>query len=297
MRGLSIDYERLVRGLDKPLIATGVGEALFDALAVYYRRAHSDCSLVAFVRSGATFLFDLASAVAAPQVDRTVAAWTMTPITVDKRDTAYQRGFPLPPGPDSTLVDRGHLIPHLSSGEFGPNIFRQHRALNRGWSTQGKRFRALEREAATPGTFYFGHLLYEDNTAYPTEIETGLIRGDELHVERFRNRFPPHGQRTNLSTEGDRRQPTGAAMPHLPTVPGREARSTAGVVLICRRPGAGPPAAHVPMSRMCGGRLDVSVDAFRSRGREGGADRRRPLCTRPTSSGRGTSVIRVTVPP
>lgn len=114
----------------------------------------------------------------------------MTPATVGQRDIAYQRGFPLPPDPDGTLVDRGHLIPHLSGGEFGPNIFRQHRALNRGWSDQGKRFRAMEREAAAaPGTFYFGHLLYEDDTAYPTEIETGLLRGSHLHVQRFCNRF------------------------------------------------------------------------------------------------------------
>jgi len=62
--------------------------------------------------------------------------------------------------------------------------------LNRGWSSQGKRFRALEREATTtPGTFYFGHLLYQDGTAYPTEMETGLLRGKALHVDRFRNRF------------------------------------------------------------------------------------------------------------
>ena len=100
---------------------------------------------------------------------------------------------PLPPDPDGTLVDRGHLIPHLSGGAFGPNIFRQHRALNRGWSEEGKRFRALEREAATaPGMFYFGHLVYEDDSAYPTMIETGLPRGGELRVEGFRNRFLRH---------------------------------------------------------------------------------------------------------
>ena len=93
------------------------------------------------------------------------------------------------PGADGASVDRGHLIPHLSGGEFGPNIFRQDRALNRGWSEQGKRYRALEREAAaTPGTLYFGHLIYADDTAYPYEIETGLIRDDKLHVERFHNR-------------------------------------------------------------------------------------------------------------
>ena len=90
-------------------------------------------------------------------------------------------------------MDRGHLIPHLSGGEFGPNIFRQQRALNRGWSPEGKRFRALEREASShPGTFYFGHLLYGDDTAYPTEIETGLLRGKTLDVERFCNRIQ-HG--------------------------------------------------------------------------------------------------------
>jgi hypothetical protein len=121
-----------------------------------------------------------------------VAAWTITPPPVVRRDVSYQRGFPLPPDPDGTPADRGHLIPHLSGGEFGPNIFRQHRDLNRGWSEQGKRFRALEREAAArPGTFYFGHLLYADDTDYPADIETGLLRDTTLHVERFRNRIPP----------------------------------------------------------------------------------------------------------
>jgi len=34
-----------------------------------------------------------------------------------------------------------------------------------------------------PGTFYFGHLLYEDDTAYPRKIETGLLRGGRLLVQ------------------------------------------------------------------------------------------------------------------
>jgi hypothetical protein len=190
MSQLSMDYPGLVRGLQIPLAPADLGAALLDAAAERYQRQFPDCSLLQFVQSGATYLFDLASAVEAEQEDRTLAAWTITPATVGKRDASYQRGFPLPPDPDGTLADRGHLIPHLSGGEFGPNIFRQRRDLNRGWSSQGKRFRALEREAgATPRTFYFGHLLYEDGTAYPTEIETGLLRGETLHVDRFRNRF------------------------------------------------------------------------------------------------------------
>jgi hypothetical protein len=190
MTRLSVDYGGLVRGLRMPLAPADLGTALLDAVAERYEHQFPDCSLLQFVQSGATYLFDLASAVGADQEDRTLAAWTMTPATVAKRDVSYQRGFPLPPDPDGTLVDRGHLIPHLSGGEFGPNIFRQRRELNRGWSSQGKRFRALEREAATtPGAFYFGHLLYEDGTAYPTEIETGLLRGETLHVDRFCNRL------------------------------------------------------------------------------------------------------------
>jgi hypothetical protein len=187
---LSLDYAGLVRDLRVPLAAAGVGQVLLSAAADRYEHACGECSLVQFRQSGATYLFDLASAAGAEQEDRTVAAWTVTPAAVGQRDVSYQRGFPLPPDPDGALADRGHLIPHLSGGEFGPNIFRQQRALNRGWSPEGKRFRALEREASShPGTFYIGHLLYGDDTAYPTEIETGLLRGKRLDVERFCNRI------------------------------------------------------------------------------------------------------------
>jgi hypothetical protein len=92
--------------------------------------------------------FDLASPAGLPQEDRTVAAWAITSTDVGRRDTSYQRGFPMAPG-DESPVDRGHLIPHLSGGEFGPNIFRQDSALNRGWSDQGSSIRrssVLQRE-------------------------------------------------------------------------------------------------------------------------------------------------------
>jgi hypothetical protein len=109
-------------------------------------------------------------------------------MSVGQRDSNYQRYFPMRPSQNGRPIDRGHVIPHRSGGEFGPNIFRQDRALNRGWSEQGKRYRALEREAATPGRLYFAHLIYADDTAYPSEIETGVLRGSALHVERFDNR-------------------------------------------------------------------------------------------------------------
>jgi hypothetical protein len=189
MAGLSVDYARLVRSLGVPLAHADLGRVLLEAVAERYEDLWPDCSLVRFEQANATYLFDLASAVGAAQEDRTVAAWAVAPAAISKRDHSYQRGFPLPPDPDGAAMDRGHLIPHLSGGEFGPNIFQQHRALNRGWSEEGKRFRALERAAAKPGAFYYAHLLYDDDTAYPVEIESGLLRGTELHVERFRNRF------------------------------------------------------------------------------------------------------------
>jgi hypothetical protein len=53
-------------------------------------------------QQGTTYLFDFASEVGAAQEDRTVAAWTVTPATVGKRDVLYQRKFPSPPESEGT---------------------------------------------------------------------------------------------------------------------------------------------------------------------------------------------------
>jgi hypothetical protein len=149
VNGLSLDYAGLMSAsLHRPLDPALVGAALLTALAECYETEHGLCALYQFDQSGASLLFDLASSTDLPQEDRTIAAWALTPRVIPQRDIAYQRGFPMDSGADDAPVDRGHLIPHLSGGEFGPNIFRQDRALNRGWSEQGKRYRALEREAA-----------------------------------------------------------------------------------------------------------------------------------------------------
>jgi hypothetical protein len=189
---LSIDFAALTADLPSCSDPDVLGVALLEALANWYAHEHGGCYLQQFEQSGASYLFDLASAVGLPQEDRTVAAWALTPDLVARRDISYQRGFPMLAAPEGPPVDRGHVIPHLSGGAFGPNIYRQDRALNRGWSEQGKRYRALEREAtATPGTLFFGHLLYSDESAYPAEVEVGLMRGTALHVERFDNRPGP----------------------------------------------------------------------------------------------------------
>jgi hypothetical protein len=67
------------------------------------------------------------------------------------------------------------MVPHAAGGTFGPNIFPQD--LNRGWSTEGRRYRALEREITkTPGTFFFCCLLYADDTDFPAAVKLGVLR-------------------------------------------------------------------------------------------------------------------------
>ncbi len=190
MSALSLDYDSLVASLDQPLRPEDVGGTLFSAAAERYEISLGGaCALLEFEQSGARYWFDFASSQDLPQEDRTIAAWAITPPQVGRRDNSYQRGFPMVPD-ETSLVDRGHLIPHLSGGKYGPNIFRQDRRLNQGRSEEGKRYRALERAAAgVPGALFFGHLLYDDDTAYPRHIEIAvLLRGEALQVERFDNR-------------------------------------------------------------------------------------------------------------
>jgi hypothetical protein len=191
MSALSLDYGALFALLNQPPRPEEVGAILANAAADRYEAIlDSACDLHEFEQAGARYWFDLASPAGLPQEDRTVAAWALTPTYIRRRDSSYQRGFPMTPAHGSP-VDRGHLIPHMSGGEFGPNIFRQDRALNQGRSEQGRLYRALERAAAgTRGALYFGHLLYADETAYPTQIEIAvLLPGEALRVEQSDNRL------------------------------------------------------------------------------------------------------------
>ena len=190
MNTLSLDYGALLASLGRQSAPHDVAAVFANAAAARYdAKQDGACALLEFDQAGAKYWFDLAGSTDLPQADRTVAAWALTPKDIHGRDSSYQRGFPMTPDEESP-VDRGHLIPHLSGGEFGPNIFRQDRALNRGWSEEGKRYRALERAAAgTLGALYFGHLLYCDDADHPRHIEIAvLLPGAALRVEQFDNR-------------------------------------------------------------------------------------------------------------
>jgi hypothetical protein len=86
-------------------------------------------------------------------------------------------------------LDRGHFVAHVAGGGTDLNLFPQLRALNRGWSQAGRRWRALEREASRDGTFLFVRRTYTDTTWVPEQLEAGYVRlSGELVVDRFANR-------------------------------------------------------------------------------------------------------------
>jgi hypothetical protein len=159
-------------------------------MAAAYRSQIPQSALLEFDSDGARFLFDFASSIGAAHADRTIAAWGRSRRAPRPRDQAYQRGYPSPAGRTVRLLDKGHMVAHAAGGTFGPNMFPQDRDLNRGWSTEGRHYRALEREIAnTPGTFFFCCLRYGDDSDFPAAIELGVLRPDGLHVEQFQNRF------------------------------------------------------------------------------------------------------------
>lgn len=71
MSELSVDYTYLLGDLTAPLAAACVGPALLAAVAERYESQCPHCSLVEFAQSGATYLFDLASAGGARLAKRT----------------------------------------------------------------------------------------------------------------------------------------------------------------------------------------------------------------------------------
>lgn len=166
------------------LARAGAGADELESELLDLWSSRSDGSLTVFEHGSATYLFELA---AGGVPDRTLARVGVPPQNVDRRDVSYQAGFPLAQA--GRPVDRGHLMPHSGGGLFGPNIFRQDRALNRGLSRDGRRYRDAERKAVEQQAMYFASLRYADATDHPAVVETGTITVEGVNVRAFRNRF------------------------------------------------------------------------------------------------------------
>ncbi|MHB1172347.1 MAG: hypothetical protein ACYCZY_07590 [Lacisediminihabitans sp.] len=79
-------------------------------------------------------------------------------------------------------VDRGHLIPFTAGGLYGPNLFRQDRALNGWWSVEGRGYRRIEDSPVASEAFFFRMLVYADDSDFPALIELGVVLKEQLEV-------------------------------------------------------------------------------------------------------------------
>jgi hypothetical protein len=185
----SIHYERgLSRFAGRPYET--VVEALRDELPeVWLERYRLMCdgatNVLAVTASGFEYLFDYCSEIGVEREDRTVVAFGVSSKPQGGRNASRIRGFP---GSDAR-GDRGHFLAHSAGGGLDINLFHQNARLNRGWSPQGRRYRAMETYAAEhEGAFVFSRPIYTDATARPAQLEFGVLRRDvTFWVEVFDN--------------------------------------------------------------------------------------------------------------
>ena len=164
-----------------------VWSRLSDLAAGQYSFTCPHTELVVFDHGPATYLFDT---VRQAQSERTVLVVSRPERPTDARDAAYQAGYPLPELVGNRPVDRGHFVPYSGGGLFGPNMFVQDRALNRGWSRQGRIYRATEtRAVATGDAVLFARPQYADDSDIPAFVDLGVIDDQGCAVSRFRNRY------------------------------------------------------------------------------------------------------------
>jgi hypothetical protein len=125
--------------------------------------------------------------------DRLVAGHGFSSAQVGGRDAGRMRGWV---GPTEKYLgsgrDKGHVFGRALGGRVDGleiNLFSQARALNRGWSAEGKLFRRMEQHcAAHPGTFCFFRPRYPDELACPASVEFGVLLPEgKLWVEEFQN--------------------------------------------------------------------------------------------------------------
>ena len=187
----AIDYSTAARRIVAGDGADEVIDDLVDAAAGRYRGAFGRHRELVTVEpgDGFTYLFD--ATLEAPLDEpppRVIAGWGETHKATRERDRRFLAGFPLPPS--ETRTDRGHLIARSAGGgdSFGINLIPQERALNRGHSVQGRKWRALERlAAASPRTPVFVRAVYGPPTDTPSKLEYLVISKDGPVFSRFTN--------------------------------------------------------------------------------------------------------------
>jgi len=166
---MGVDYQQRWSARDS---VAGFGHGLCDAWAAEYSAEtglDADDLVVIDPGNGFSYLFDLAGTlrgVSCSRAPRVVGVWGLSQPGAPGRDHNRMRGHPQP---GRSGDDRGHLISCAAGGGYDINLVPMDAALNRGWSAEGSRFRALERKAtATPGTLFFIRAVYQDSTDRPS---------------------------------------------------------------------------------------------------------------------------------
>ncbi|WP_130472094.1 DNA/RNA non-specific endonuclease [Candidatus Magnetaquicoccus inordinatus] len=121
---------------------------------------------------------------------RVVAVFGQSQLPRNRRDINRQRGFL---GPSTRVLpdgyEKGHFIAYSFGGGMDSNLFPQKKSLNRGWSAEGKRYRAMEKYCADHvGTHCFVRPVYDTPTWIPSMLEFGILKDDkQLWVGWFQN--------------------------------------------------------------------------------------------------------------
>jgi len=185
---VGVDYQRRWSVRDS---VARFGQDICDAWAAEYSAGAElapDDLVVIDPGNGFSYLFDLAGTLRGEpcsRAPRVVGVWGLSQPGAQGRDHSRMRGHPRP---GRSGDDRGHLISCAAGGGYDINLVPMDAALNRGWSAEGSRFRALERKAAAaPGTLFFIRPVYQDGTDRPSRFEAGVQNGENLLVEVFVN--------------------------------------------------------------------------------------------------------------
>jgi hypothetical protein len=185
---VSVDYQRWWSLRDS---IAGFGHDICDAWASEYAAGAEldpEDLVVVDPGNGFSYLFDLAGTLrgeSCSRAARVVGVWGLSQPGAKGRDHSRMRGHPRP---GRSGDDRGHLISCVAGGGYDINLVPMDAALNRGWSPEGSRFRALERKAAAaPGTFFFIRPVYQDGTDRPSRFEAGVQDGENLLADVFAN--------------------------------------------------------------------------------------------------------------
>ena len=155
-----------------------------------YQSVVSDAMILEFNLELGAYLFD-------QSLERVVLAYAISQPALHVRNKGRIRGFPdVNKSVRAVLhdkafpADRGHFLGHASGGQLDVNLFPQSRALNRGWSEEGKQFRRMESfVASNNGTFFYHRPIYIDETWVPSTLEFGvLVENRDWWSAKFDNR-------------------------------------------------------------------------------------------------------------